>query len=105
MPAAVIYTVSAMLFIGVAHLPYGYYTFLRLVACAAFAFAAFIAYDRKNNVLPWIYGLVALVFNPFIPVHFQKEVWIAIDLAAGILLLSTSNKVKTNSTNADTTQI
>lgn len=94
MPAAVIYIVSAMLFIGVAHLPYGYYTLLRFAACAAFAFAAFIAYDRKNNVLPWIYGLVALVFNPIIPVHLQKEDWIVIDFVAAVLLLATMGKIK-----------
>ncbi len=96
MPTAVIYVAAAMLFLGAAPLPYGYYMLLRLVACGVFAFAAFIAFDRKSKVLPWVYGFMALVFNPIIKIHFPKEMWMVVDVAAGILLLATANAVKTN---------
>lgn len=96
MPIAVIYAASAMLFIGAAPLPYGYYMLLRLVACGVFAFAAFIAFDRKHKVLPWVYGFMALVFNPIIKIHFPKEMWAVVDIASGILLLATAKAVKAN---------
>lgn len=96
MPTPVIYVAAAMLFLGAAPLPYGYYMLLRLVACGVFAFAAFIAYDRKRQILPWVYGFMALVFNPIIKIHFPKEMWAAVDVAAGVLLLATSKAVKTN---------
>lgn len=96
MPTAVIYLTAAMLFLGAAPLPYGYYMLLRLVACGVFAFAAFIAYDRKNTALPWVYGFMALVFNPIIKIHFPKEMWAVIDIAAGVLLLATAKAVKSN---------
>jgi hypothetical protein len=54
MPIAVIYAAAAMLLLGAATLPYGYYMLLRLVACGVFSFAAFIAFDRKHKVLPWV---------------------------------------------------
>ena len=97
MPIAVLYATAAMLFIGAAPLPYGYYTLLRLVACAIFAIAAFIAFDRKNKVLPWAYGFMALVFNPIVKIHLPKEVWALVDIAAGILLVATAKAVKANS--------
>lgn len=96
MPIAVIYAAAAMLFLGAAPLPYGYYMLLRLVACGVFAFAAFIAFDRKHKVLPWVYGFMALVFNPIIKIHFPKEMWAVVDIASGILLLATAKAVKAN---------
>ncbi|MDZ4211263.1 MAG: DUF6804 family protein [Methylotenera sp.] len=96
MPTAVIYICAAMLFVGAAPLPYGYYMLLRLVACGVFAFAAFVSFDRKNKTLPWVYGLLALLFNPIIKIHLPKEVWAFVDVASAILLLATAKVVKSN---------
>ena len=96
MPTAVIYISAAMLFLGAAPLPYGYYMLLRLVACGVFAFAAFVAFERKSKALPWVYSFMALIFNPIIKIHFPKEVWVFVDIAAGVLLLATAKVVKTN---------
>jgi FtsH-binding integral membrane protein len=96
MPLAVIYICTAMLLIGAAPLPYGYYTLLRIVACGVFAFSAFISYERKHNLLPWVFGLLALLFNPIITVHLPKEVWAIIDIAAGIFLFFTAKSVRAN---------
>ena len=94
MPIGVIYACAAMLFVGAAPLPYGYYTLLRLVACGVFAFAAVVTADRKHKVLPWVFGLTALLFNPIVKVHLPKELWALVDIAAAILLLATAKKVK-----------
>ena len=94
MPVALIYICATMLFLGATPLPYGYYTLLRLVVCGVFAFAAFVAYGRNAKVLPWIYGLIALLFNPIIKVHFPKTVWELLDIAAAILLLATVRSVR-----------
>ena len=94
MPVGVIYACAAMLFIGAMPLPYGYFTLLRLVACGVFAWASFVTADRKHKVLPWIFGLAALLFNPIVKVHLSKELWALVDIAAGILLLATAKKVK-----------
>ncbi len=96
MPIGVIYACAAMLFIGAAPLPYGYYTLLRLVACGVFAFAAFIAADRKHNVLPWAFGLMVLLFNPIVKIHLPKEAWTLVDVAAGVFLLVAAKAVRTN---------
>lgn len=73
--------------------PYGYYQFLRLVCCGVFAFLAVIAIAREHTVWPWLLGLTAVLYNPFIPVHLDRETWGPINLAtaalAGASILST----------------
>ena len=85
MPVAIIYITAAMLFIGTAPLPYGYYNLLRLVATIVFIWAAFVAYEKKNDTLPWVYGGLALLFNPIMKIHLPKELWVIIDIYAGVL--------------------
>ena len=94
MPTPVIYICAAMLFLGAAPLPYGYYTLLRLVSCGTFGFAAYVSFSRGRKVLPWIFVLVAVAFNPIVKVHLPKEVWAIVDVAAGLLLLATSKHIK-----------
>lgn len=94
MPIAIIYIASSMLFIAAAPLPYGYYTLLRLVVTGVFIWAAIIAYDRRQQSLPWVYGVLAVLFNPLIKIHLPKEVWTVVDIGSGIFLLSTKSIIQ-----------
>ena len=94
MPVSVIYIAAAMLFVGAAPLPYGYYMLLRLVATGVFIWAAIVAYDRKSEILPWVYGVLAVVFNPLIKVHLPKELWAVVDVGSGVLLLATKSVIQ-----------
>lgn len=94
MPVAVIYIGAAMLFIGAAPLPYGYYLLLRLVATGVFIWAAIVAYERKNDILPWVFGVLVILFNPIIKIHLPKEVWAVVDIAAGVLLLAAKRTIQ-----------
>lgn len=93
MPSLVIYLTAGLLLIALAPLPYGYYVLLRLAATIVFACAAYISVKRKHRLLPWIYGLVALLFNPFIKVFLPKEVWAIVDVAAALILLLTRRRI------------
>lgn len=93
MPVAPIYIVSALLFLGAAPFPYGYYMLLRIAACGFFIWAAVITYEKKSKYLPWVFVLLALLFNPIIKVHFSKEVWVAIDVASAIFVLVVRQKL------------
>jgi len=94
MPIAVIYIASGLMFLGAAPLPYGYYMLLRIVATGVFVWAAFVAYDRKNQTLPWVYGLLAILFNPLIKIHLPKELWAVVDIAAGLFLFATKKYIQ-----------
>lgn len=84
-----IYLGAVMLFLGAAPLPYAYYSLLRSVACAVFALTAFTAFQRGSKTLPWLYGALALLFNPIVKVHLPKELWAGVDVGSGLLLLAT----------------
>jgi hypothetical protein len=78
---------SALLLFAVADLPYGYYTFLRIAVFGAFIFSA-ITYIDSNKFLTIVFALGAILFNPLIPVHMDKEEWIVIDISAAVFSAS-----------------
>lgn len=70
--------------------PYGYYTFLRIALTIS---AALICYwhmtnPQKKYVL-WgiIFGLLALLYNPVIPVHLLKQTWFPINIATALIYI------------------
>ncbi|MGO7954924.1 DUF6804 family protein [Rhizobium leguminosarum] len=80
----------ALLIIALLPLPYGYYSFLRVVIAASAAYLAWQDYRKKNAFNGWslILSMVALLFNPLIPVYLDRESWFVIDLAvAGIFAM------------------
>jgi hypothetical protein len=80
---------TAMLaFAVVPGLPYGYFQFLRWVACAAFCIAAIASYQRNVAIFIWIFAIMAILFNPIRTIHFDREIWSVIDILAGIVALT-----------------
>jgi hypothetical protein len=59
--------------------PNNFYTLLRWVCCAAFAYSAFTAHERNRVAWVWIFGVLAMLFNPIVPLHFQRDTWQMID--------------------------
>ncbi|MDD2325175.1 MAG: hypothetical protein PHW63_04110 [Alphaproteobacteria bacterium] len=77
--------VSALLFLAVAPLPYGYYTFMRIVVCGC---AGFIAYRsiEGGGKNPWsfVFAFIAIIFNPVVTIHMSKEIWMVVDAISGL---------------------
>ena len=78
---------AVMLLLALAELPYGYYQLLRLVVCGVSIFVAFTAYSWQKMWAMWLFGLVALLFNPLIPIHLSREIWQPIDVICAILFI------------------
>jgi len=69
-------------------LPYGYFTLLRFVVCAIGIYLAYKIYeDNKESLWVWAFGFVAILFNPIIIIHLQREQWWVIDLIVGIFFV------------------
>ena len=66
--------------------PYGYYTLLRLVVCGTSVFITGKAYEFNRKNLPYVSGFIALLFNPLIPIHLDKEMWVVIDLVVAVFI-------------------
>ena len=67
--------------------PYGYYTLLRLVVSGVAVYAAYVGYNLDLRTIPVILGLIALLFNPVIPIHLTKEIWTVINIIVAIVFL------------------
>ncbi len=71
--------------------PYGFFTFLRFVVCATMAYVAWMAYKSKQEKWVWIFGSIAVIFNPLIPIYLSGGFWSVIDfIVATFLLISKS---------------
>ena len=78
---------AVMLLIAAAPLPYGYYMFLRLVICVAAGLLAYLSYQEARSIA-WTtsLALLALLFNPIVPIHMARAVWAPINLSSVALI-------------------
>ena len=88
-PASIVAKLVAagFLFGASARHSYDYYTLLRWVVCGVSAFAAYRAADARQTGWVWAFAIVALLFNPVIPVHLKRDTWAFIDFGVAIFLL------------------
>ncbi len=75
-----------MLLLAVADHPYSYYQILRWVTCGVAAYSAFLAYENKKMTWVWIFGITAVLFNPIASIHFERETWQVLDVAAALVM-------------------
>lgn len=86
---------AALLFIGIADLPIGYYTFLRIVVTIGAVAAVLTEFENGLNIWVIIFGLIAIIFNPLIPVYLNdKSAWMPIDIIVGVIFVFKSFTLK-----------
>ena len=88
MPKPLIFLASAMLFVALLPLPYGYYQFLRLVVFGVCAYSAYLLFKQDKKCMAGFLLALGLLFNPFISVHLNRQIWAVIDVATGLFLSS-----------------
>ena len=93
-------TASAVLFLALFDgWQYGFFTILRFVVFASTAYIAWMAYEEGKEKWVWIFGFIAVLFNPFVPIHLTREIWMPIDFVIGLLCLSSIYFFKLNDNN------
>jgi len=78
---------ALMLLLALAPWPYGYYQLLRLVVCGVSVYTAFVTYQWGKLWATWVFGFIAILFNPLIPIHLSRKIWQPIDVVCGILFM------------------
>lgn len=87
--AAAVLVAALLLDAGEYH-PYGYYQWLRIATCGMCAVYAYVLWHvgkrwaRSTAILA---GLVAVIFNPVLPVTMTKGNWQPIDKGAAVFVL------------------
>lgn len=89
-PIALWIVPAIALVVAVFPLPYGYYTFIRIVTCLTCIALAYTAYGPRPGSQIWtsLFVLIAIVFNPLIPVYLKKQTWMYIDGGAAAVILA-----------------
>jgi len=67
--------------------PYGFFTLLRLVIFGTTVYLSWLAYKSEAQTWIWIFGFIALVFNPLIPLYLGRNLWVVIDLFVAVFLI------------------
>lgn len=84
--SALALTAAVLCLLALADLPYGFYTVLRIAVTATATYGAFLSWERAGP--GWVVALllIAVVFNPVLPVYLGRETWTVVDLAAAAIL-------------------
>jgi hypothetical protein len=76
-----------MLFASLGQWPYGYFTLQRWIVTIASIMILNKAFDQNIGWAKISFIVITVLFNPLVPVHLTREIWIPIDIIAGILFL------------------
>lgn len=85
-----ILTIISVIFLFLAFFegwPYGFFTLLRIVVCVTTAYSGWIAFKYEKEFWAWTYGIIAILFNPIIPLHLGRELWLLMDLFVAIFFI------------------
>lgn len=83
---------AILLFLCLFDLPYGYFQFVRFAALLGFAYLAYQANSENKDQEMWIYGVLAILFQPFFKIALGREIWNIVDLIVGVGLLMSLRK-------------
>lgn len=84
LPVAIWIGSAIVLVVAVFPLPYGYYTFTRIITCLTCGIFAFTSLNAKPPAPSWgvIFVGIAVLFNPLVPIYLNRQTWFWIDLTA-----------------------
>lgn len=93
---------ALLLFIAMAELPIGYYTFLRIAITIGAVSVIIFEFEKGFNFWLITFVFVAILFNPLFPVYLNdKKMWMPIDIIGGLLFLIKSILIKSPKTKPD----
>src|SRR5262249_6388548 len=69
--------------------PYSFYTLLRWICCPIFAYSASAAHKRNRMPWVWVFGTLALLYNPLFRVHLDRNTWTIVNwVTIGAIILA-----------------
>ena len=78
---------AAMLLLCLAPMPYGYFMLVRFVMTVACGWMAYQYYLRQKAVGTWVFGILALLFQPMYKIALGRTVWNIVDVIVAIFLI------------------
>jgi len=78
---------AIILLIALADNPYSYYQFLRWAIVIIAGYTAYTAYNTRKTGWAWVFGVMAILFNPIMPFYFSKDTWQLIDFCSAVIFV------------------
>ena len=76
-----------MMLLCLAPMPYGYFQLVRFVAMIVFGLMAYRCYQNQKMVATWVFGALALLFQPIYKIALGRVVWNVVDVIVAIFLI------------------
>jgi hypothetical protein len=68
------------------HYPYAFYTLTRWVVFLVSCWGIYFALEKMPKPAALGYLIATIVFNPFIPFYFERDIWQLIDIVAAVMV-------------------
>ena len=81
---------AVLLIAAFAEWPYFMYVLLRVFICGSSAYIANRLYKENRVPLTWLFGTIAVLFNPVLPVRMARLDWQAMNVIAAVIFLGFS---------------
>lgn len=78
---------SAALAVALLDMPYGYYVLLRVLVCGVCIYLAIEETKAGRSGWTWVFGGVAVLYNPIFQIHLDREVWSIVNVATIAMLV------------------
>lgn len=79
---------AALMLLCLAPMPYGYFQLVRFVAMVAFGWMAYRYYLNQKTIAMWVFGTLALLFQPIYKISLGRTVWNVVDVVVALLLIA-----------------
>ena len=76
-----------MLFLAISHMPHNYYYLVRFVVCGSSLYVFYCIQKLGKQGWIWTILLIALLFNPVIPIPLRKAAWSMIDFSTALFFI------------------
>ena len=79
--------IVVMMLLCLPKMPFGFYTLVRFLAMVGFGLLAYHSYGTKHKKLAITYGVLAVLFQPFVKLTLGRDVWMGVDIAVAVFLV------------------
>lgn len=76
---------TTMCLVALVGLQYGYFGLFRTVVTGSSIFAGYMIWTMGGRFVPVAFGIVAIIYNPVLPVNLERAVWFWMDTATAAL--------------------
>jgi hypothetical protein len=89
----VAFACAAALALAPMHWPYGYYQLLKLAVTALAIWLAIAARQQQSTIWTILGVVLALLYNPVMPIYLNRATWLPIDFVAATLCVAAAIKL------------